>query len=73
MTATLLALMPTSYAATQSLLLEPCLVLFSLLGLVVLTTCDGRLATGRRLVLAGALVGAAISSRSSGSWSWPEC
>jgi alpha-1,2-mannosyltransferase len=60
-TASLFALMPTSYAATQTLLLEPYLVLFCLVGLTVLTTGDGEIATGRRLVLAGAMVGGAVS------------
>ena len=60
-TATLFALMPTSYGATQTLLLEPYLVLFSLIGLTLLTTRSGELVTGRRLVLAGAMVGVAIS------------
>ena len=60
-TAMLLALMPTSYAATQTLLLEPYLVLFSLLGLALLTTGAGKVTSGRRLLLAGALVGVAVS------------
>lgn len=59
--AMLLALMPTSYGATQTLLLEPYLVLLSLAGLVLLARADGRPASGARLVAAGALVGAATS------------
>jgi hypothetical protein len=59
-TATTFALMPTSYAATQTFLLEPYLVLFSLAGLALLTK-DGEPVSGRRLVLAGAAIGVATA------------
>lgn len=60
-TAGLFALMPTSYAATQTLLLEPYLVLFGLAGLALLSTGRGGIAGRRRLLAAGALVGIAVA------------
>ncbi|GAB3200538.1 hypothetical protein GCM10027062_20440 [Nocardioides hungaricus] len=60
-TASLFALMPASYAATQTLLLEPYVVLFALAGLAVLGTAGGGLAPRRRVLLAGALVGLAVA------------
>lgn len=60
-TAGLFALMPTSYAATQTLLLEPYVVCCALAGLALLGTRTGTLATRRRVLLAGALVGLAIA------------
>ena len=61
-TAGLLALMPVSYAATQTLLLEPYVVLCSLAGLAVLGTAEGAVSgRRRRVLLAGALVGLAVA------------
>lgn len=58
-----LALAPTSYAATQTFLLEPWLVLLGLAALALLTTGDGRPLSGRRLLVAGALAGAATATK----------
>lgn len=57
----LLALMPASYAATQTLLLEPYVVLCALTGLAVLGTATGDVASRRRVLVAGGLVGLAVA------------
>lgn len=58
-----LALAPTSYAATQTFLLEPWLVLLALGALALLTTGDGAPVSRRRLLVAGALAGAATATK----------
>lgn len=55
-----MASFPTAVAATHTLMLEPYLVFFCLLGAVLLLH-DGALASGRRLLLAGAATGFACS------------
>lgn len=60
-TAGLFALMPTSYAATQTLLLEPYVVCCALAGLALLGTRAGAIGTRRRVLLAGLLVGIAVA------------
>ena len=60
-TASLFALMPTSYAASQTLLLEPYVVGCALAGLALLGTRTGAISTRRRVLLAGALVGLAVA------------
>jgi hypothetical protein len=53
--------MPTSYAATQTLLLEPYVVCCALAGLALLGTRAGAIAPRRRVRLAGVLVGLAVA------------
>ena len=55
-----LALWPLAVDATRTIMLEPIMVLFVLLGAFVLFA-DGRFAGGKRVVLAGLLFGVALS------------
>lgn len=56
----ILALWPLAVDATRTIMLEPIMVLFVLLGAATLFP-DGRFAIGRRAVLAGLLFGVALS------------